>query len=203
MLMENQKSTIIQRSENLFFRYGIRSVTMDDIARELGISKKTLYQFFENKNQLLTDMMTEHNNENRDTIVEIQKNAADALDEIQRVTQHVLGELARLSPALMFDLQKYYTELWANVQTISMQHILAHVRHNLERGIEEGLYRPDLNVDVISKLYVSKVYCVIDESIFPQSEYDKKELFLEYIRYHLYGILSEKGRAAWKSRIQS
>ncbi len=199
-MIESQKVNIIRRAEALFFKYGIRSVTMDDIAKELGISKKTLYQNFENKNQLLTELINDHNLRDQIEGAKIIKNSTDALDEIEKITQHVLNELARLSPTLIFDLQKYHPEFWTMVQTTSNDYILKQVRENLERGIRESLYRKELNVDIISKLYVSKVYCVLDENVFPQSKYDKRTLFLEYIHYHLFGILSEYGLGVWKSR---
>lgn len=188
------KDTILRKTEVLFFKYGIKSVNMDDIAKELAISKKTIYQFFENKTDILKHLVAMHI-ERVDEALEFNKaNAQNAIEELLGVAQHMIKELTKFStPTIIFDLQKYYPELWQSFQDHQDTSIYQQVKENVERGISEGLYRDDLDADIIAKLYVSKTMCVIDEDMFPTSQYDKVRLFKQYFYYHIRGIATLKG----------
>lgn len=200
--MEQIKLNIIKRTETLFLRYGLRSVTMDDIARELGISKKTLYQYFDNKFALIEAVMQQHLEEEQNTIEGIKKNATDALDEMLKIAQYVISQLNKVTPVVLFDLQKYHRESWDFFEKTNNETIYRHIRTNLERGITEGVYRNDLHTDIVAKLYVSKTTCILDEHIFPAQIYDKSNLFKEYMTYHMNGILSAYGQSLWKEHFK-
>ena len=184
---------ILIKAENLFLRYGIKSVSMDDIARELGISKKTLYQSVENKKDLLMQVMQAHIATELEAMTTIQAVAIDAIDEMLRVTQYVLPTLRQISPTVIYDLQKYYQEIWQMMESNHNEHIFNTIKANLERGMKEGVYREDINADIVAKLYVGKTMLVIDEDLFPLKNYNKENLFKEYIKYHIRGIASAKG----------
>ena len=184
---------ILIKAENLFLRYGIKSVSMDDIARELGISKKTLYQAVENKKDLLMQVIQAHVAAELEEMNTIQDEATDAIDEMLRVTQYVLPTLRQMSPTVIYDLQKYYQEVWQLIEGFHNENIFKMIKTNLERGISEGIYRDDFNADIVAKLYVGKTVLVIDEDLFPLKNYNKENLFKEYIKYHIRGIASAKG----------
>ena len=184
---------ILIKAESLFLRYGIKSVSMDDIARELGISKKTLYQSVENKKDLLIQVMQAHITAEIEAMKIIQAEATDAIDEMLRVTQYVLPTLRQISPTVIYDLQKYYQEIWQLMESFNTEHIFNAIKINLERGIKEGVYRDDINVDIVAKLYVGKTILVIDENLFPLRDYNKENLMKEYIKYHIRGVASNKG----------
>lgn len=188
------KDTILRKTEVLFFKYGIKSVNMDDIAKELAISKKTIYQFFENKTDILKHLVALHI-ERINYALEFNKaNAQNAIEELLGVAQHMIKELTKFStPTIIFDLQKYYPELWQSFQDHQDTTIYQQVKENVERGITEGFYRDDLDADIIAKLYVSKTMCVIDEDMFPTTQYDKVRLFKQYFYYHIRGIATLKG----------
>lgn len=199
------KNTILQKALALFFRYGVKSVTMDDIARELAISKKTLYQFFENKNDLITQIMQAENTKDEILFKEIIKNTANAIDELFVHAQHAIGELTKLmaSPATMYDLQKYYRETWQQFEQAMNQRIYEGTKANIERGKKEGLYRTEVDADIIAKLYVSKMMCFVDEDMFPTKQYDKVKLFKQYLIYHIHGIATAKGLKKLEDRIDA
>ena len=185
---------ILSRSEVLFLRYGIRSITMDDIARELGISKKTLYQFVDNKAELIQKVLLQFIEDEQRTIREITQQSSNAIEEMLNIGRYITQVLRRLTPTTLFDLQKYYPESWQMVYMLNQEYIYNVIKSNLERGIQQGFYRPNLHIDIISRLYVGKTNYLIDEDIFPLREYDRGELYREFILYHIHGILSEKGR---------
>jgi TetR/AcrR family transcriptional regulator, cholesterol catabolism regulator len=181
------KHNIVLKSRNLFLKYGIKSVAMDDIARELGISKKTLYQHFETKNDLIKSV-AEYNLAN----------------DIQMVASHVIEEIMSIqSPTLIFDLQKYYPEMWQLFEHFQNEQISNHIRQNIERGIKEGLYREEVNATIISKIYAGSSLCVIDEKMFSQKEFDKVKLFKEFFVYHIRGLATAKGLKLLEKRLET
>ena len=149
---------ILIKAESLFLRYGIKSVSMDDIARELGISKKTLYQSVENKKDLLMQVIQAHVANELEAMNTIQKEATDAIDEMLRITQYVLPTLRQMSPTVIYDMQKYYQEVWQLIEAYHNEEIFDMIKTNLERGINEDVYRDDFNTDIVAKLYLSLIH---------------------------------------------
>ncbi len=188
------KESILKKAEILFFKYGVKSVTMDDIARELGMSKKTLYQFFENKIDMLSQMTDHQMVQDRLALASLKGHSKNALEELLGFARHALKEISKFtSPTIIFDLQKYYPEIWKKFEDFQDEIIYKFVKENIDRGISESLYRDDLDADIIAKLYVTKTMCVIDEDMFPTRQYDKVKLFKQYFYYHIRGIATTKG----------
>lgn len=188
------KEKILDGAEALFMRYGIKSVTMDDIARELGMSKKTLYQHVANKNDLIGQIFGCRMEEEQEEMEQIHREASDAIDELLRIAKSVIRRLRKMSPAALFDLKKYHSAEWKAFETHHQEYIYLLIKRNIERGMEQGIYRNNLNPDIVSKLYVGKTSLVADEELFPLSEYNLEELFRQYILYHIHGIASMEGR---------
>lgn len=177
----------------MFMRYGIKSITMDDISRKLGISKKTLYRFVDNKGDLINKIFEIEMAREKETVTKITAESEDAIDEILGIAKYVTQQLREYSPTIMYDLQKYYHESWLKIEDYHKEYVYGVLKANLERGIQEGLYRDDLNVDIIAKLYVGKTLIVVDEEVFPLKEYNRENLYKEYINYHIHGVASPKG----------
>lgn len=188
------KEHILKKSFELYMRYGIKSVTMDDIAREMGISKKTLYQYVDNKADLIQQIFQQHMEEERAVMGQIKREASDAIAQILTIGKYVVRLLREISPSAIYDLQKYYHNIWREMDVLRQQDIYSVIRENLQWGINQGVYRSNLNPDIISKLYVGKTSLLVDEEVFPIREYNIGELFEEFINYHIQGIASEKGR---------
>jgi TetR/AcrR family transcriptional regulator, cholesterol catabolism regulator len=198
------KDNIVLKARNLFLKYGIKSVAMDDIARELGISKKTLYQHFETKSDLIKSVAEQNLATDIRMVNEIQATAKDAIDEMFMLAKYVLEEIASIqSPTLIFDLQKYYPEMWQLFEQFQYQQVANHIKHNIERGITEGFYRAEINGDIISKIYSGNSLCVIDENMFPTKQFDKIKLFKEFFVYHIRGIATTKGLKLLEKRLES
>jgi hypothetical protein len=120
-----------------------------------------------------------------------------------RITEHVLQSLKKMNPTTKIDLEKHYREEWIKLKNNQFQFIYSTIKQNLEKGIKDGIYRNDLNTDVIAKLYMTKAMSMINEELFPIEEYDKTLVFIEHIKYHLRGIISEKGRELFNQYIQT
>ncbi len=187
------KHQILNKAESLFMRYGIKSVTMDDLAREMGMSKKTLYQYVANKAELIENIFQLKIAEEQQMMATYRKESADAIDEILKIARHVIRELRQFSPTVMYDLQKYYRGTYRQMEAYHTRHIIKIIRENIERGIKEGVYRSNLSPDILSKLYVAKSSLVADPELFPLHQYNIEQLFKEHIIYHLHGVASPKG----------
>jgi len=187
------KATILAKVHELFMKYGLKSVSMDDISRQLGISKKTLYQCVENKRDLIREVFQKHIKDEETAINEITARSKDAVDEMIEIARYVTALLREVSPTTLYDMQKYYGDIWGMMEALHQGYIYETIKANLDRGILEGLYRKNMNTDIIAKLYVGKTMLIVDEDVFPLKDYNKEKLYLEYMHYHLHGIALPKG----------
>lgn len=200
-MFTEQQEKWLRRIAELFMRLGIKSLTMDDVARELGISKKTLYQFVENKDDLVKKVIELHLTEECSRSDEMAKTAKDALDEMLIVIKANIGDMQRMKANIVFELQKYHRDAWDLLQEYQRGFLYKVVRDNLERGRTEGYYRNDFDVDITAKLHLAQSFAIFDETWFPKPPYSSETLFQEAMVLYLQSILSEKGRQALKAKI--
>lgn len=171
-------------------RYGIKSVTMDDIARELGMSKKTLYQSFENKQMLIEQTFQAQICDELELIEEVQNAAKDPIDEILKIARYMIRMVQKVSPSVMYDLEKYYRNTWLQVKQLHSRHIYNYILDNINRGIQLGLYRQEINPELIARIYIANTSGQQD---LPLSEINVEDLIKEYTIYHIHGIATPKG----------
>lgn len=184
---------IIGVSERLFMTYGVKSISMDDIASELGMSKKTIYKYVDTKEKLIRITLMQYLRADKKTVTKICEESENAVQEFILLGKHTMSMLRKLKPTLIFDLKKYHAKNWKLVEEHHFQFIHEIIFQNISRGISEGLYRDNLNIDIIAKLYMSKSIKISDDQTFPLYKYPRDVLFKEHLLYHLYGILSDKG----------
>lgn len=187
------KEKILDISEELFLNYGLRSISMDDISKKLGMSKKTLYQFIDNKKDLVEQVILRYISNEASLVNELHSEATDAIDEYLSIARHILIVLRKMKPTIIYDLKKYYPESWHLIETLHFKFIENSIKRNIEKGIIEEFYRKDVNAEIISKLYIIKNEAMSDEALFPIKDFSRDSLFVAFLKYHLYGIVSEKG----------
>lgn len=197
------KNKVIAESSCLFIKFGIKSISMDDISNRLGISKKTLYQVVNDKEELVKKAMEQHMNLEIQELKEISINSFDAIDEMVKVTHHVLDFFKRLNPVTQYDLEKYYRDYYLKMKKHHFEFIYAVIKTNLEKGIKQKIYRIDIDTDIISRLYIIKAMAILDDEIFPEALYEKAAIFKEHMIYHLRGIISENGLSLFNQHIQT
>lgn len=200
--MTEKEQKIIAGAGEVFMKYGIKSVNMDDIAKNLGVSKKTLYKYVKDKNDLLGKALTMHCQVEEMAIAEIRDKDHNAIDEMLEIAQYFTELLQQIHPSIHFDLERYHPEVWKEMMTNQHAMVYKCMAGNLEKGIKEGLYREDLNVDVIAKIYMAKMDVTFDSTIFPPKEISFSEVYREYFRYHIRGIASEKGITYLKKKVK-
>ena len=191
--MEEKELDIIVQSMQLFMKSGVKSVTMDDVARGLGISKKTLYNFVNDKNDLVDKVLTHSCDLDNTAIDAICQRGLNAIDESFEISNFVFRHIDTMHPSIIFDLQKYHLQAWEKFTKLKRERITDCYTGNITRGIEEGFYREDLNIPVIVHLYTSRFDAIFDPDVFPRDKFNPAETYLEMFRYHIRGIASEKG----------
>ena len=191
---EKTTTAILDQCFDHFRRYGVKSMSMDDIAGKFGISKKTLYLQFENKKDLIFRAVSRHSVLKQELINSITEQANDAVDEMVQLAEHTVLEFRQIKPILIYDLQKYYREIWNFVMSSQHEFFIKQMSNNLKRGIMEGFYRTSIDPDIVAKLYVSKTISLVNEELFSLVDYKREHLLRQHLTYHIYGILSNKGR---------
>jgi AcrR family transcriptional regulator len=191
--MNEELKNLLTKVRCLYMKYGIKSVTMDDVARELGISKKTLYQYVNDKNELVQKVVEMEISEKAKDFSKLNCPGLNAIEEVFEVHKSVLKMLKDYNPSTEYDLRKYYPELYAQVIKVRRERVYNNILSNLIKGKSEGLYRPELNEELIAKLQLSRVEAAFDDKIFTQDELLSPKLFLEMFIYHIRGIANEKG----------
>jgi TetR/AcrR family transcriptional regulator, cholesterol catabolism regulator len=192
--LDREKQTaLLEQVNKLFMRHGIKSMTMDDVANNLRISKKTLYQFVTDKNDLVERSMARMNCQHNDAIDAICAQGLNAIDEQYEIAKYVSGVLSQVHPSIHYDLEKYHPRAWEEFNGQKREHIYACMTRNMHNGMKEGLYRDDLNVDIIAKIYLARFDLLFDGELFPAEKYRFADIMWESFRYHVRGIASEKG----------
>ncbi|MAO10263.1 MAG: TetR family transcriptional regulator [Flavobacteriaceae bacterium] len=187
------KEKIIIKAAEMFLSLGFKSVTMDDISHEMGISKKTIYTHFKNKTELVKEsvlMVFEGISCGIDNILLEKK---DPIEELYEIKKFVMLQLKNEKSSPQYQLQKYYPEVYSMIKAKKYANMAACTVENLKRGVEKGVYRKNIDVDFISKLYFSGIDSINDETLFPVSQFSKTQLMEDYLEYHLRGIVTSKG----------
>lgn len=183
---------IINTAESMFFRFGIRSVTMDDIAKELGISKKTIYHYFTDKDDLV-EKVTSHSLENElCKTQDIYERAQNPIEEMIFSTKMMREMLQNVNPVLFYDLKKYHPKCWEKYVGFK-NGFLETVKRNLSNGIDLKLYRPEINVEIMAKLRIETVDLAFNIEYFPPASYNLLQVQLESIDHFIRGIVTPAG----------
>ena len=176
---------------------------MDDLARELGISKKTIYKFFGDKNDLIRSIIEMKTEMDKAICMNCTQHSENAIDELFNVSQLVVEHLTNINPTVFYDLRKYHPDAWAVMDKHKWQFVLSMIQENISRGIDEGLYRLEIRPEIIGRLYVSATEAVLDASIFQWPEFKFQQVFIEMVQFHLFGMVSEKGRKYLQQKIEN
>lgn len=184
---------ILERILSMFTRYGIRSITMDDIARELGVSKKTLYLDFEDKNDLIRRVIDFDMMQSRKLLEEVHRTDLNAIEEIVLVNDRIHQNRSRYNPTFYYDLKRYYPETYQAWLNEKRQNMFGLIVGNLQKGKREGLYRKEINETIIGKLYMARMEMLNSNEIIDGQHLLSAEFLQEIFFYHLHAICNENG----------
>ncbi len=195
--MDNRLQTILQGTIKLFRKYGLRSISMDVVASSMGISKKTLYQYVNSKEDLI-QKVCEYVME-KNPIKEVQKNtnlnAIEVLLEISRLTR---ADTVELNPAVVYDLKKFYPAIYHNIYLKKRDMVCSDINLNIERGIKEGLYREGIEIELLSKLFVKNLMEIEEPEFLEASQ---EMIFFIMMDTLIRAIVNEKGLEYYERNI--
>jgi AcrR family transcriptional regulator len=191
--MEN-KERILEKATQLFMIYGIRSITMDEIAAQLGISKKTIYQFFTDKDAMVEAVVNEEMKQNEQECREFSLSAENAVHEIFQAMEGIEEMLKTMNPQLIHDLEKHHPAAFKRLKQYKYQFLYTMIMDNLERGIREDLYRTDLNADITSRHRIETAFMPFNQEAFPQNKYPMNQTCQELAILYLHSICNVNGK---------
>lgn len=186
------KDRILAKAEELYFKYGVKSVTMDDIAQELGISKKTIYVHFPDKRKLVKHVMMMGMDKEIHKCIAVTSQYEDPLEEIMASVEMIREMYANTNFSLLYDLQKYYPEAW-QYYLDQKQQFRSIIKNNLIRGIETGVFRDDFDPEILATLRLESIDMAFNPDIYSPKEFDSLSVQLTFIDHFIRGIVTEKG----------
>ncbi len=192
--MDDKPYQIIIKVSSLFQRFGIKSITMDDVAKHLGISKKTLYDFFIDKEDLVRQVLMHDYDLKLQAFLEIEQKNLNAIEELFEVYKMITETYKDYNPSVEYDVRKYYPSLFFQLREVKRTRMFELSMKNMKKGKREGFFRSELNESLIARLHVFRVENILESDIFTLEELTSFRVFHELFVYHLYGILSQQGR---------
>jgi AcrR family transcriptional regulator len=190
---KDMRDRISSKAHGLVMKYGVRSVSMDDIANALGISKKTIYQYFVDKDELVEAIIENTLHENQLRCNEHRANAQNAVQEIFSAKQLLREMFADMNPSVLYDLQKYHPKAFTRFLKHKNDFLFGLLKSNIERGIAEELYRTEINVDIITRFRIESMMMPFNPDFFSKHKHSLLEVEEQLLEHFLFGIVSLKG----------
>ena len=187
------KDRIKKKADEMFRKYGIRSVTMDEIARQLGVSKKTIYQSYSDKDELVDAVITDMISVNQECCIQERGEALNAVHEVFLAVEMVQEMFASLNPSILYDLERGHPKTFQKFHQHRHKFLYQIIKDNIERGKKEKLYRSDILTDVAVKVRLETMMLPFNQEVFPKSKYNIASLVMQLAEYFLYGIATSKG----------
>ena len=195
---------IIPAIRDIYAMYGIKSVTMDDLARELGVSKKTLYEHFSDKEEVVRKvidfMITEHQTAYESII---DQPGTNAIDELLLLSRFISEQLKSINPSFSYDLKKYYPGVWNHLLNYKSQTVFKQIMANISKGVKEGLFLENLKYEIIAHVYVSRMDLFSPGGLPELETFSFHEVFRTLFEYHVRGISNERGQQYLQGLLKS
>jgi len=189
----SQTERIIAGGEELFLSAGIKSVTMDDIAKHLGMSKKTIYQFFKDKNELVMALVKKKLQDDEDQMCDIINQSGNVIEKMINMMKCSEEIFSRINPIVIHDLQKYHPDAWKQFQNFKSGVLMRTLEDLLSEGVKQGYIRPDIDVKIIARMRVTQVELGFNTTIFPVAEFNTWKVQQQFMEHFNYGICTLKG----------
>jgi AcrR family transcriptional regulator len=189
------KTRILKTAVELFSKFGFRSISMDDISHQLGMSKKTVYQYFADKDEIVTLAVQTHLAQEKEALKKIQSEVKDAVDFFMRVNNYLMRNIRDTSSATIYDLKKYHGRAWKVIEHFRNDFLLKAVTENLRAGIAEGNFRPDISVEILARLRMEEVSFLLE---FSKEGFNLSEVSSNILDHFVCGIATENGRKLYR-----
>lgn len=176
------------------WKLGVRAVTMDDIARQIGISKKTIYQHFTDKDDIVLQVTKSHLEQDQKEMAYCMTTAsADPIHQLLSMSEMIRQNVNELNPGMLIDIQRHYPKAWEIFLDFKEKHIITSILENLRAGVEQALYRSDLDMDVMARLRIESIQIGFDDRVFPNNRTSMLAIQEQLLHHFIRGLLTEKG----------
>jgi TetR/AcrR family transcriptional regulator, cholesterol catabolism regulator len=188
------KQRIIQKAHELFFRYGVKAVTMDDVARDLGISKKTIYQHFKDKDEVVVEVTVMQIEQDRCYLQEAHTKHLNIIETLVFMTEMMRQQLATMNPSMVSDVKKYHPMAWDLWQKHKRDTLLGQIIAELREGIAQGFIRAEIEVDILAQMRMEQIEMAFDNQIFPPQRFTSfVKIQLAFLDHFIRGVVTEAG----------
>ncbi len=187
------ETRILLKARDLMLQSGLRQVTMDDLAHQLGISKKTIYQYYKDKDDLVKAVVNLELKEHELTCKDCKSKAENAIHEMFLVMENMKAMTQTMNPNSMMELEKHFSNAFDMIKNHKDEFLFSLIKQNLMKGIEEGCYRNDLDIDIISKFRLETVFIPFNLHLFPLSKFNSLEVHTQLMEHFVYGLMTIKG----------
>jgi AcrR family transcriptional regulator len=194
------KSKILEIAIEQFSRYGVRTVTMEDIARLAGISKKTIYQEFKDKRDLVKETFASVLEADRRNMCYAANSEGGVIEHLVKTSRMLRERLANMNPMVILEIQRHFPEAWEQFETFKQEFVMKDLVTIMEKGKEQGYFRPEIDSRILARLRVNQVTSSFDPAYFDMKEYSILDIQLEMLDHFLHGIFTEKGRTAYNQQ---
>jgi len=189
---------IQQKAEELFFAYGLKSVSMDDIAKGSGVSKKTIYQFFDDKKSIVSAIVTKLVEEQQQELENSLSTSENAIHEIILIAKSLKVLISKIKPVILYDLNKYFPECWKVMKAYKEESLKTALANNLKKGLSQGLYRENLDCDTVCQFSLVQFSSFFKPDDYPNTTFQISKVIEKVTELFLYGIVSAKGHVLIK-----
>jgi TetR/AcrR family transcriptional regulator, cholesterol catabolism regulator len=200
--MNNDLKNILLKVREWYMKFGIKGITMDDVARELGISKKTLYKYVTDKDDLVGKFVDYEIEIRQKEICKCINAEFNAIEELFEISFFINKIIRSQNPATEHDLEKYYPHHYQKIVKARREGVFNYILINIKKGKAEGLYRLEMNDEIIAKLYLSRSESIHSSDLFTVEEFTSMKLFVELLTYHIRGIATEQGIIVLERKIK-
>lgn len=187
------KERIIEVATEMFREYGIKSVTMDDMANQLSISKKTIYQFFKDKDEIVVTCTSKMLKEQEREICRFRSESKDIIDELIQTMEYFKKVLRVINPTFISDMEKYHPKAWQLFLNHKENCFRDSLMASMQRGIDEGFFRPDINIEILAKMRLEQTQLAFNQRVFPYHRYNLYEIQIQFTEHFVLGLCTPKG----------
>lgn len=191
---------LIEPIKELFYVYGLKNLSMDELSSRLGISKKTLYSFVKNKEDLVEKLFLYEESKVMKMTEEIDTYPINAIEKLLKISQLIHGEMKRINPMIRFEMKKYYQHIFETYMDKKRKFVFEGMKINIQQGISEQLYRDDINIDLVATIYLNSVIELHNSEICKMLDINYIQLFEVMFENHIRAISTAKGLAFFESR---
>ena len=184
---------ILHGASELFMKYGVKSITMDEIARHLSVSKKTIYQHFADKDELVITFTRFVLQQQQGEISAIEDKNVDVMVGLYGLSEFMRTKVCNINPSLLFDLKKYFPAAWKIFSDHKRNFLKNHVKGFITRGVAEGYFRTDVDIEIIARMRMEQVEMCFNQDVFPTEEFGMDEIHVQLFEHFVYGICTIKG----------